>query len=157
MPGTSASQTIWFIASVLVAASIAGTLIGVVVIVSQGLNERGNAVSGSLGTDVELVNDPQMVPYNSTTDILTLYAKNTGSTTLDNRINSLLVLVNGTSFVPATVIVMGGGDWGPGKVAVINVTVPNLSQNIDYRMQVFVTEMKTSATASDALDFRIKT
>lgn len=156
MPGTSASQTIWFIASVLVAATVAGTLIGVVVIVTQGLNDRGNAVSGSLGTDVEIVNDPQMVPYNTTTDILTIYAKNIGKTTLNKDTNSILVLINGTYTIPATVTIIGGGEWTPGKVAIINVTVPDLLQNVDYRMEVFVSDIKTSATASDPLDFRIK-
>ncbi len=76
MSGGPAAETIMFIAAVLAAGLVAGSLSTVASELSQGMDARGDALHDQLVGRFVIVNDPQNVP----TAPLTFYIKNTGTT-----------------------------------------------------------------------------
>jgi flagellar protein FlaG len=100
MSGVSASTLVIFIASILVAAGVAGTLVTTVGDISTSAETRGDAITESIDSDIELLNDGGGSSFyveddtNNTAEI-TVYVRNTGSTTLSKNESELDVLVNG--------------------------------------------------------------
>jgi flagellar protein FlaG len=100
MSGVSASTLVIFIASILVAAGVAGTLVTTVGDISTSAETRGDAITESIDSDIELLNDGGGSSFyveddtNNTAEI-TVYVRNTGSTTLSKNESKLDVLVNG--------------------------------------------------------------
>jgi len=138
MASVSSSTLIIFIASILVAASVAGTMTNGVQRLSGALGDRSVDVSREIRTDVELINDPGTPSsiYNDSTDTITLLVKNTGSQTLGAQPNTFDVLLDGTYASPSEVTVIGGGSWTEGKVA--RVTVDRNLTAGDHRVVVTV-------------------
>jgi flagellar protein FlaG len=100
MSGVSASTLVIFIASILVAAGVAGTLVTTVGEISTSAETRGDAVTESIDSDIELLNDGGGADFYIENDTagtanITVYARNTGSSTLSKDPNELDVLVNG--------------------------------------------------------------
>ena len=100
MSGVSASTLVIFIASILVAAGVAGTLVTTVGDISTSAETRGDEITESIDSDIELLNDGGGSSFyveddtNNTAEI-TVYVRNTGSTTLSKNKSELDVLVNG--------------------------------------------------------------
>lgn len=96
MSGVSASTLIIFIASILVAAGVAGTLVATVGDISNSAETKGDAITESIDADFEILNDGGGTKFydNSTTNI-TFYVRNTGSNALFQNPNNINVLVNG--------------------------------------------------------------
>ena len=96
MSGVSASTLIIFIASILVAAGVAGTLVATVGDISNSAETKGDAITESIDADFEILNDGGGTKFydNSTTNI-TFYIRNTGSNALFQNPNNINVLVNG--------------------------------------------------------------
>lgn len=138
MASVSSSTLIIFIASILVAASVAGTMTNGVQRLSGALGDRSVDVSQEIRTDVELINDPGTPSsiYNSSSDTITLLVKNTGSQTLPAQPSTFDVLVDGTYATPSNVTVIGGGSWTKGEVARVTVD-QNLTAG-DHRVVVTV-------------------
>jgi flagellar protein FlaG len=97
MASESVSSLILFIASLVVAAGVAGTLTTGVQRVSSSIDEGSLDTAQQIRTDVEIVNDPSR-NYDDTTD-LTLYVKNTGTQGILNKSSSFSIVANG-DFVP---------------------------------------------------------
>lgn len=100
MSGVSASTLVIFIASILVAAGVAGTLVTTVGDISTSAETRGDAITESIDSEIELLNDgggSSFYVENDTdnTSKITVYVRNTGSTTLTKNESELDVLVNG--------------------------------------------------------------
>jgi archaellum component FlaG (FlaF/FlaG flagellin family) len=157
MPGTSAAHTVWFIAAVMVAAMLAGAVVGITFSISQGLSDKGTQLEGQLNTKIKIINDPKRVPYDVTNKTATFYVHNAGYSILNHNRSSILVLINGTtSGPPDEVSIYGGGtSWRSGEVAIINVTAPGLVTDVDYSVWITVSDTRTGATASDSMDFNI--
>ena len=86
------------------------------------VNERAASDKGQVS--VELAGDPAMVPYNSTSDAITLFLLNTGEHNLDTT--DYQVLVNGDSPTSTTESVLPSGtDWNPGDL--LRVVLTNTS------------------------------
>ena len=96
MSGVSASTLVIFIASILVAAGVAGTLVATVGDISNSAETKGDAITESIDADFEILNDGGGTKFydNSTTNI-TFYIRNTGSNALFQNPNNINVLVNG--------------------------------------------------------------
>jgi len=96
MSGVSASTLIIFIASILVAAGVAGTLVATVGDISNSAETKGDAITESIDADFEILNDGGGTKFydNSTTNI-TFYVRNTGSNALFQNTDNINVLVNG--------------------------------------------------------------
>ena len=83
------------------------------------VNERAASDKGQVS--VELAGDPAMVPYNSTSDAITLFLLNTGEHNLDTT--DYQVLVNGDPPTSTTESVLPSGtDWNPGDLLRVVLT-----------------------------------
>lgn len=119
MAGGAASESILFIGSMVAAAAIAGVLGVVVQELSGGIQDRGSSLSRELGTSIIVINDPQAVA----TSPLTVYAKNTGGSTLTSSLTNLFL--DGTpSSSPGYDVLASTADerWTPGSVLQITAT-----------------------------------
>jgi flagellar protein FlaG len=99
MSGVSASTLVIFIASILVAAGVAGTLVTTVGEISTSAETKGDEITDSIDADIELLNDGGGADFYTEngdgTANVTVYVRNTGSTTLSKDPNELDVLING--------------------------------------------------------------
>ncbi|GAA0273866.1 flagellar protein G [Halobacterium noricense] len=138
MASVSSSTLIIFIASILVAASVAGTMTNGVQRLSGALGDRSVDVSQQIRTDVELISDPGTPSsiYNSSDDTITLLVKNTGSKTLPARPETFDILVDGRYTSPSNATVLNGGRWQTGDVA--RVTLERNLTADDHRVVVTV-------------------
>lgn len=145
MSDSSTSQMIFFIAAVLVAASISSVFIGIGYDMSQRIDERGEIVKDQIETRIAVINDPAMVPYDD--GVLTIYVKNLSPDQIEKRMD---IFIDGLLIENYTLSI-GLDDsrrWGPGVVqtAYLQVTmVPG-----DHSLKVVLVN-GVSAT----LDFRI--
>lgn len=139
MASVSSSTLIIFIASLLVAASVAGTMTSGVQRLSSALGDRSADVSEEIRTDVEIISDPgsPAAIYDEANTTLTLLVKNTGSQTLPPDPELISVVVDGRYATAKNVTVISGDSWTVGNVARVNATGVNLSSG-DHRVVVTV-------------------
>ena len=143
MSGVSVSHLVLFIASLVVAAGVAGTLVTEVDRVSQSVSQHGDEVSETIETDIEVISDSGSgAIYNSSgNENVTVLVKNTGSRTLAADPGSVDVLVDGVFIPPDDVTVEradGSGDraWPPGSV--VEIEIDRALQDGDHRVTVRV-------------------
>ena len=139
MASVSSSTLIIFIASILVAASVAGTMTSGVQRLSGALSDRSVDVSQEIETDIEIISDPGSPSsiYNDTDSELTLLVKNTGSESLPAAPGTFDVIVDGEYATSLTVTVVDGSSWGPGNV--VRVTASDVTLDTgDHRVVVIV-------------------
>ncbi|MFB6122477.1 MAG: flagellar protein G [Haloferacaceae archaeon] len=138
MASVSSETLILFIASILVAASVAGTMTNGVNRLSGALGDRSIDVSHEIRTDIEIISDPGSANvYNNTTDVVSLLVKNTGSQSLSTNPGGIDVLVDGQYEAAVNVTVVDGTDWREGNVVRLNVSNVALSSG-DHRATVEV-------------------
>ncbi len=143
MASVSISHMILFIASMLIAASVAGVFTTSVDRLSGAIDDQGLQVSDNVRTDIEVISDNgtgACVYDCSRNGNLTLLVKNTGTQRLAAQPDQIDVLVNG-QFQPVSdkhVEVLGDTDtWDRGSVIRLNVTEPGLSPG-DHRARVII-------------------
>lgn len=141
---SSVSHIMFFIAAVLVAGSLAGVFIGIASSMGQTIQDRGDAIGDQLQTDITIINDPVVVPYSDST--LTLYVKNTGTSTLSR--NSLTILVDGLFQNYTVPGAAADPSWLPQKVLAIEIEVVLLPG--DHTVKVV-----TANGIADQMQFRI--
>ncbi|QCS41364.1 flagellar protein G [Natrinema versiforme] len=142
MAGDSVSTLILFIAAMLVAAGVAGTLVTNVNELSNSVDTQSADVTDKIDTDIEIISDPGSdAVYNSDgAENVTLLVKNTGQKTLADDGTGLDVLVNGSyiSDEAMTVTVQDdGGPWRRGTVAELEID-QSLATGAEHRVQVTV-------------------
>jgi flagellar protein FlaG len=118
MSGVSASTLVIFIASILVAAGVAGTLVTTVGDISTSAETQGDAITESIDANIELLNDGGGSGFyveDGGSANITFYVRNTGSTTLVKKKSDLDVLVNGLFIADTnlTITSMNGDDGAP--------------------------------------------
>ena len=142
MASVSVSHMILFIASILIAASVAGVFTDTVGQLSQAIDDQGLQVSDDVRTDVEIISDngTGACVYNcSGQGNLTLLVKNTGSRDLPPDADRVDVLVDGQYQAAGDVhleVLDGSDTWRRGSVAQLNVTT-DLGSG-DHRAKVIV-------------------
>jgi flagellar protein FlaG len=143
MASVSVSHMILFIASMLIAASVAGVFTSSVDQLSGAIDDQGVQVSDSVRTDVQIISDngTGACVYNCYGESkLKLLVKNTGTQTLPAGTEGIDVILDGR-FQPASnlsVTTMTGADrWRRNEVVRVNVTRPGLSAG-DHRAKVIV-------------------
>lgn len=136
----SSETLILFIATVLVAGSVAGALTGGVNQLSSALGDRSVDVSQEIRTDVEIISDPSSdaVYDSNNNNNVTLLLKNTGSNTLSTDPASIDVLIDGVYRSSVTTELLGATEWESGTVVRLNVTNVNLGIDTDHRVVVDV-------------------
>ncbi|PSQ33257.1 flagellar protein G [Halobacteriales archaeon SW_10_68_16] len=144
MASVSVSHLILFIASMLIAASVAGVFTSSVDRLSGAIDDQGVQVSDDVRTDVEIISDNgtgACVYDCDGNDNLTLHIKNTGTTTLPAESDQMDVFVNGQFQGESSVSVQVVGDadrWRPGEVVRVNVSVDRSQLRTDNRAKVIV-------------------
>lgn len=141
MASVSASHLILFIASMMIAASVAGVFTNSIGQLSGAISEQGVDVSSDVRTDVEIISDSGSdAIYDSGSDTVTLYVKNTGSEDLAADAGQMDIFVNGQFATSVTVSLAAGSDsWSPGTVVEVTITPPqSLSNGDDVRVQLTV-------------------
>ena len=140
MASASASEMILFIAALVVAASVAGTLTSEVTRVGDAITARSLDVADEVRTDVEIVSDPAAGVYNDTTGNVTVYVRNTGASTLPADGSAVDVLLDGRYRSDLAVAPVGGAtEWGEGTVMRIDLEAPGLTDG-DHRLKLIVNE-----------------
>lgn len=139
MASVSSSTLIIFIASLLVAASVAGTMTNGVQRLSDALGDRSVDVSQEIRSDVEIISDPASPDsiYDSANNNLTLLVKNTGSQELSTSTDTIDVIVNGEYKTSKTIEVIDGSQWRPGNIIRLNATNVDLASG-DHRVVIVV-------------------
>jgi len=141
MAGNSISTLILFIAAMLVAAGVAGTLVTNVNDLSNAVDSHSGDVTTEIDTDIEIISDPGSgAVYNANgEENVTLLVKNTGRATLAADSTTLDVLVDGVyvSSDAFTVTVQEGGPWRDGAVAALEVD-RSLATGEEHRLVVTV-------------------
>ena len=94
MASVSVSHLIIFIASLVVAAGVAGTLTTGVERVSNAVEDGSLDVSQQVRTDIDVVSDPKS-PTLDANDNVTVYVRNTGSQGIFIQPDSIDMVLNG--------------------------------------------------------------
>ncbi len=122
----------------MIAASVAGVFTSSIGQLSGAISEQGFDVSSDVRTDVEVISDSgSNAIYNSTTETITLYVKNTGTERLAADPGVLDILVDGQFVTDYTVTrAEGGGAWQPGTV--VRLDIQQSLDGGDHRVQLTV-------------------
>jgi flagellar protein FlaG len=95
MASVSVSHLIIFIASLVVAAGVAGTLTTGVERVSNAVEDGSLDVSQQVRTDIDIVSDPANPTIDGTSGNLTVHVRNTGSQAIFIRPDAVDMVLNG--------------------------------------------------------------
>lgn len=126
MAEVSVPSLIIFIASIVVAAGVAGVLVNTVSGIGNALDDRGVDVARDVRTDTEIISDSGADVYDETdgNGTLTLLVKNTGRRTLPADARAYDVIVDSRYRTNVSVVNVYGGtadEWGPSRVVEIRV------------------------------------
>jgi archaeal flagellar protein FlaG len=145
MSDSSTTQVIFFVAAIIVAASLAGVFIGLSANMAQAVEKRAINFSDKLDTSIKIINDPAFMPYQDSN--LTLYVKNTGANQM--LPTDLLVMIDGKDQNSSSWTIIGGSNiWGPSIVLEIHLNI--ILANGDHTAKVVI-----SNGISDSIGFRI--
>lgn len=135
---TAITHMIFFIVAIILAMGVITTLSADVQSIVSSSSANSKLVAQQMRTDITIVNDPLMVPYDSSSNTYTFYAKNTGKTELTPEFIS--VLVDGILVEPANLeieIIDGDVVWRPGEILQLHVTTtPSPLGSGDHRILV---------------------
>ena len=139
MASVSVSHMILFIASMLVAASVAGVFTDTVGQLSNAIDDQGLQVSEDVRTDIEIISDSGSSDvYDDSSDTTTLHVKNTGSETLGATADAVEVFVDGRFETDVTVTLLDGASaWRGGEVVRLEIT-ESLTTGEDHRVKLVV-------------------
>ncbi len=143
MSGVSASHLVIFIASIVVAAGVAGTLVTQVDRVSTSITDQSDGIETQIDTDIQIISDagnPESI-YDTQTDNLTIYIKNTGESELYLGQDTIDVLIEGQFTEPTEIVRTDNEEmdsWPPGTA--VEVTVESVALDGDTRVTVVVNE-----------------
>jgi flagellar protein FlaG len=140
------SQMIFFIAAILVAASMAGVFLTVGYNMAEKISNESTAITDLASSELRIINDPVMMPYSEGN--LTVYVENLGSNVLST--SSLTVMLDGVYINSTYFQFLGPGvtRWGPSVVLQMNIEEPLASG--DHNIKVTIANGK-----SDSMAFRI--
>ncbi|NLI73462.1 MAG: hypothetical protein GX369_01640 [Euryarchaeota archaeon] len=141
----SVTQTTFFIASLVVAASLAGVIIGISNSMANEIENKVQVASDQMATDMVIINDPRSVPYND--GMITIYVKNVGDISL--KYNRITILIDGR-FVKDPNISLSDSSVGWSSGSVIEITAPIDLEKGDHSVKV-----TTDNGFSDTMLFRL--
>ncbi|MCD4800247.1 MAG: flagellin, partial [Methanococcoides sp.] len=148
---TAITHMIFFITAILIAMTVVAIMTSNVQSLTSSSASSSKVLSEQLKTDITIISDPELIPYEATTKEYTFYAKNTGRTELDTEYMD--ILIDGLYVYPDDLdISLFDQDvlWRPGYLLMINVTVTEELSDGDHRLLIAAENGK-----SDSMDFRI--
>jgi len=140
MADVSVPSLILFIASIVIAAGVAGVLIDTVTGISGSLDDRGADVAENIRTDIEIISSSEPDVYNASEGTVTLYVKNTGRQTLPATGQTFDVIVDAQYRANVSVAVAGDAsadEWAPHDVVEVTINDLNLDDG-DHRVTLVV-------------------
>jgi flagellar protein FlaG len=137
MASVSASHLILFIASLVIAAGVAGTFTQGVSRLSQGIDDQSLEVSEEVRTDIEVISDAGSPVYNNSSKTVTLLVKNTGTSDIPPDSRFVEILLDGQYRTNVTLTVVDGEQWRPNNVVRIVIADADLSDG-DHRAKIIV-------------------
>lgn len=139
MAGGSAAELILFIAAIVIAASVAGTLTSEVDRVSDAISAKSLDVAGEIRADTEIVSDAGASVYNrSGNENVTIHVRNTGASDLPADPGTVDVILDGAYRTDVTVTPVDGGElWDRGDVVRVEFSAPDLPSG-DHRLKLVV-------------------
>jgi flagellar protein FlaG len=133
---------ILFIASMLVAASVAGVFTETVGELSNAIDRQGGEISKDVRSDIEIISDSGSdAVFDDTDGNITLHVKNTGSSLLSNDTEQIVVFVEGRPETAVNSTLMGGAtSWRPSDVLKLEIDPQSASVSTgdDVRVKVVV-------------------
>lgn len=113
----ASTQLIFFISAIVVASAVVGVASKSVYDLVNGIDNRSDIVDDQMSTDIEIINDPTVVPN----DPLLIYVKNVGRTTLNQ--NLITVMLDGEWVADFTLSLTGNTSsyWTPSSVLTISI------------------------------------
>lgn len=139
MVSVPSTHLVLFIASIAVAAGVAGAFTTEASRLSGTFEEVGLDLSEEVETDIEIITDAGGSVYNASSGNLTIHVQNRGETTLSADVEQVDVFLDGV-FQPAanlTVTVQGSSSWAPDEVVEVVIDAPGLT-TADHRIKVVV-------------------
>jgi len=137
MASVSASHLILFIASLVIAAGVAGTFTQGVSRLSQGIDDQSLEVADEVRTDIEVISDAGSPVYNNSSKTVTLLVKNTGTSDIPADSRFIEILLDGQYRTNVTVTVVDGEQWRPNNVVRIVISSADLAAG-DHRAKLIV-------------------
>ncbi|MCU4924849.1 flagellin [Halobacteria archaeon AArc-dxtr1] len=142
MSGESLSHLVLFVASIVVAGSVAGILIVEVGQVNEAIETRGSGVVEEIETDIAIISDPGQSDaiYDEESSNVTVLVQNTGSASLLSDPMQVDVVVDGT-YIPnddleVETVYTDSDVWGPDEI--VEVTAATDSLDIQHDTEVLV-------------------
>jgi flagellar protein FlaG len=132
----SVPSLILFIASIVIAAGVAGVLVDTVSGISSALDDRGADLSQEVRTDIEVISDPEAGVYDGNN--ITLYVKNTGLRTIPASADAVDVMVDGVYQTNVTVSVVDGTEWRPHDVVELTIGGQSSLADGDHRVKLVI-------------------
>ncbi len=142
MSSESVSTLVLFIAAMLVAAGVAGTLVTNVNDISGSIETQSGDVREKIDTDIEIISDPGSDAVYDGEGNVSILVKNTGDRTLSGDGSDLDVLINGeyrTNGEFSTELHGGDADssaWRSGEVLEIRLDGADLDSGTEHRIAV---------------------
>jgi flagellar protein FlaG len=124
MASSSVSSLILFIAAMIIAASVAGTMVTNVAQVSDAIDSRSVNAEQRIDTEIEVISDPgSAAVYDDGSGTISVLVKNTGSNKLAAEPGKVDVLVDGeyVTMSSQTFYVLEGTSWRPETVVRIEI------------------------------------
>lgn len=148
MASVTVSHLIMFIASLVIAASVAGTLVAGVDRVSSSVDDRSDALTVQIDTDITIISDPGSGAIYDGNGTVSIYVKNTGRRPLDPSAENVDVLIDGRYMTNVSVSTLTGTGWARGDV--VEITVDQTLDPGDHRISIIVNRN------TDLLRFRVE-
>ena len=142
----STTHMIFFIAATVVATSLVGVFADTIYSIQGGIKTRGETLTNELATKIEIINDPNNMPY--TANVLTIYIKNIGENTLDQ--NKIHILIDGIVKTDTTITLLDSSIYYWSSTKVMQIDINNISLATgDHSVKVTINGV------DDKMDFRI--
>jgi len=144
--GSSGSELIIFIASILIAASVAGVITTEVYFATDSFRESVTNIDKQIRGDITIINDPSMIPEENGT--IEIYVKNSGASTLPEDPQYTNVMLDGVHIEDVDLAVLNSDTWRPGDTAKLEVGVDEgqFESGDDIKVLVYVESLKDEIT-----------
>ncbi|APW97388.1 flagellin [Halobiforma lacisalsi AJ5] len=155
MSSVTATHLIMFVASLVVASAVAGTVIMEVTEVGSSIETRGSAVAEEIDTEIEIISDETkpnaMVEEDADGNVvaITVLVKNIGDESVDTYPGAVDALVDGsyTNVQRVERVDSDTGNWGPNGVVEIEIDTTDREISGDTEVAIIVNGNE------DAIDF----
>lgn len=139
MVSVPSTHLVLFIASIAVAAGVAGAFTAESSRLSADFEDVGIDASDEVHADIEIISDAGGTVYDSDAGEITLSVHNMGETTLPNTTDQVDVFLDGEYQTASnlSISVQGASSWAPEEVIELTISAPSLAWG-DHRVKVVV-------------------